>query len=100
MMKVEAKFCSVLVDNFNRFGPLRGIAATFNDKSVEGIIVDHFTETVECNGLKFQDVECLEIVVTEPTMDNVEALSIFNRKIGETASFPICLLADIDTWDI
>lgn len=52
-MKVEAKFCSVLVDNFNRFGPLRGIAATFNDKSVEGIIVDHFTETVEC---KFPDL--------------------------------------------
>lgn len=100
MQEIDAKFFSVLVDQFDKFAPLRGIVATFDSEDIEGIVVDHFTGRAKCGEFQFSELEFVEILQVAPTIENVEILSMVDRMIGELITVPVCLLKNIETFDI
>lgn len=99
MLRISDRWRSDLVENFSKFGPLRGIYAKLDGSQVEGIVVDHFDIDVECGGLTFQGTECIEILKADATAENLDNYSNLMESAG-TIVIPLCLLTEVETFDI
>lgn len=100
-LMVPDRYRSQLVENTCRFAAFRGFYGIYNNRTVEGVIVDHFYMNVHCDSLTFHNMECLSIFhsTSEDPKSEWWALSETDQELA-TTNLPICLVQDLEVWDI